>query len=169
MKSEFEIISKKYNGEFKLEERIVKGIGFSSLPITSYKLVVPIDNIKISIVYEFGNYNLANIRMTLFDVAPSNFFKFKKQGALKLLFSKNKNSLDVISESTTIKNAVFTLLQQTGLEKIARDTLFEPEIIFTNSKNKCEIHTRFYLGFKNKENSLEPIIEFYKGMIKLLN
>jgi len=132
-------------------------------------LTIPYKGHTIIAKYEFGNHNVGEIFTTIKKANKKYFFKLKKNSHFKLLFSKNKFSLKVIIESNQNQRRIEGILSESGLEQIAKETSFNPEIKFITKGLETEVKTHFYLGFKNKEKSILPVINFYKDLINLLS
>ncbi len=167
IKSEFTKISTLIGAKYEYREEVVKSLPNTSHPITYHEMSFPYGQHLIEMEYEFGNTNIATIKCKLSSKKKHYFFSLKKMNHIKKLFSKQKNSLKVINPDQNIRLKIEEILNKTGLEKIAQDTLFEPKVEFKSSENEIKIITKFYLGFDNKENSIVPIIDFYKKLIDI--
>lgn len=162
----FEKIAKKLTVAYEYKE--IHRVGIDNLTISYHTLVIPYRHNTIRVEYEFGDLNTAEITTALTNPSRHNQFTIQKNGPYKLLFFRNKKSLEVTSTSTSTALTITKLLESTGLEAIALGTQFDPKIKFQTSKNKTQLVTRYYLGFKDKEKSILPIINFYKGIIDTL-
>lgn len=169
IKSKFREISTSLGGEYLFSEKISKSLTTTSHSTDYHKLIIPYNDSEIVVRYEFGNLNIASVNVTTaFRNSPISF-SISKRNHLITLFNKKAKSLKVTSDNLNTKLRIEDILLSSGLEKIATDTTFEPEIKLAENDKKIEVSTIFYLGFVEKENSILPIINFYKGIIDLIN
>ena len=59
-------------------------------------------------------------------------------------------------------------LKTTGLTELAEKEAFEPIVKGYTKSGSYFLNTKFYLGFNNKENSLEPMVIFFKKMLEYI-
>jgi len=85
------------------------------------------------------------------------------------LLSFKKDTWKIKCKSKLMSNNLNQILRLSGLTKIANKRPFEPITEGIIVDNTYYINTKFYLGFDNKEDSLLPIIKFYKKLIDFLN
>jgi len=165
----FQKLAEIYNGKFDMQEVNVRGKGFSRMPISHYNFSFEYENTLISLHYEFGNYNLAEINFTTNckNKAPDIWIE-TNENLLRLLRIKKKTwkikSKDKL-ERQTFENA----LETTGLTKIADNAVFEPTISGNWKLGKYHLKTYYSLAFENKEYSIEPTINFQKRIINHLH
>lgn len=169
IKSKFTEISNSLGGEYFFSETRGKGITDTYHTTDYHKLIIPYKESEIIAIYEFGNRSTATITTkSSFRNIPISFNISKRNHFFKL-FNKNTKSLKVSSQNKNTQIKIEDALFNSGLEKIASDTVFEPMIKLSQNKDEIEVFTIFYLGFQNKENSILPIINFYKDLIDLIN
>ena len=160
----FTAIAQKYRGEYYFTEEIVGGIGGSDLPLSKHYINVPNQNRTISFCIEFGGTAFATITTKVENGNPYKKFQFKKTSPYILLFRKNKRSLIARSNIDSFKHWVDNEIVKSGMEKISFDTLFEPQIFFEKVGTELNVKMMFSMAFENKENVIEPIIQFLRSL-----
>ncbi len=152
------------NTTFTYEDYNVPLGGFTKLPMTLYNLETMYKGYSIQVQNEFGNHNLGNVNLVLqnktlpeFDVVSGNHFTN--------LFLRKKDMLTVKCRNIAFKKFLEQKLQDSNLQRIAKDNLFEPKI--TNKSNQVDshIHTLYHLEFSEKIGAIKAIINFYKDLI----
>jgi hypothetical protein len=169
IKSEFKKVAKDYKGEYSFKDKQVLGRGMSKLPITYHKLVVKHNGTDITLKYEYGNHYLATVEMKINNANEEYIFKLKKTSPYIQLFAKNRKSLIVITELKEAKLKIEAILISTGLEKIAKQTQFDPKIDFVKNGSELEIKTRIYLGFKETEKTISKLLKLYIALYDLIS
>lgn len=162
-------IAKEYDGKYEFTEEVVGGIGGSSLPLSKHYITVPNGETEIQFYIEFGGTAIANVVTSVNNFNKFRIFEFDKKHAFWLLFSKNKRSLRVVSKSESVKISIEKLLDETGLEEIARNTIFEPLIYFKQGEESASIEMAFSMAFVDKEKSIGPIILFLRRLTSYIS
>ena len=160
LEQHFEQIAEEYNGEYRLTEEKVMGRGGSTIPLDKHYISVTPRKNKISLYIEVCEIIFATVTTKIENAHKSKSFKFKKRSPFIILFNKNKKSLIVQTEKEGVRNSIEKFLIETGLEQIAKDTLFEPIIVFKESGQNLDVELMFSMVFKDKEKVIKPVIEF---------
>lgn len=160
LEQHFEKIANDYNGEYHFTQERVMGRGGSFLPLDKHYISITNGKNKISFYIEVCEIAFATVKTQIENAQKSKIFKLKKRSPFLLLFSKNKKSLTVLNEREDVRRTIEKILVETGLEKISKDSLFEPIIKFTEISQNLEVEIMFSMVFKDKEKVIRPIIEF---------
>ena len=166
IKSKFTEISKLFNYDYEINEFTVDGSLGSKISISIHKLELKYQNTPIKIIYEFGNSNVAEIKLIIELNEKCKNFKITTSDNFWRLISFNKNVWNIYCKNQNTKNYLFNSLKNFSLTKMAENSTFEPIIKGQIESNYFIINTKFYLGFKNKEESILPIINFHKSLIE---
>lgn len=165
MKALYENISNKIeNSTFSYSDYKVDGDGFSILPISIYSLVVDYKGSAICVENELGNHNIGKVELLL-EGKRLPEFRITNTNHFVNIFLRRKIILKVECKNNLFKKFLEQKLTETGLEKLAKDNLFEPEIFNLFERNKMKIVTKYHLQFEDKTGVIKPLISFYKSLI----
>lgn len=165
----FKSAAEKYNGTYEVSHFNVAGIRGSINPISIYTFSMSYKDVLVNVKYEFGNYNLAEV---LFEIPTSDStvdFKIETRDNFSRLFSSKKNPWKITTKNNLFTSKLSNALKSSGLNKMADESSFEPTITGKNADATYFFKTTFYLGFEDKEHSLNPIIDFYQKVIEFIN
>lgn len=123
-KGEFQKIAAEYAGEYEVQEYVYKGEGFSSMPVSDHKIIIPNNEFDLLIEFDFGDTSVCTLRTQMNNANAFKFFQFKKRSPFLLLFNKGLKSLIVETGNEKVKYDIEKLLLETGVENIAKNTLF---------------------------------------------
>ncbi len=165
LKIQIQEITEQIDAQYKYREEKEKWINGVVYLVSAHYITTEYKNHTIFLEYELGKYNMGYVKMELERDHIMIPFQFKKVSHLRRLFNSKMNSLQVVCKNKIFKKEIERLLIESHLEQIARDTLFEPQIEIQQKKGGYEMITKFYLGFDDKEHSIIPMIDFYKGII----
>ena len=135
-------------------------------PVSLHRLRIGYEGTEIQMKLDLGNHNLAEVNVEIPVKSVVSSFKLTTKEQLARLFSFNKSPWKVKAEDHQLSQEVCKALDQSGLTKLAKDELFDPTIEGLYKDLSYKIFTRYYLGFNNKEKSVEPVILFYKELIQ---
>lgn len=158
-------LEKKNKGEYKTEDFKVMGIVGSSMPVSKHQLILVYNTTAITIHCDLGNHNLIQL---YFSIPVSQSFpevKIYSVDNFLRLFNRKKTPWRIKCKEKQIKKQLSKLLNDFGLTKLADETRFEPEIMIRKTRSLHEVKTSYYLGFDNKEESIEQVLEFNKALI----
>lgn len=165
IESTFREVSKKVNGQYQIKDsKYSVGTG-SVIPVTIHLLRVEYKMNVIDVSYEFGNSNVAQILLSIPLNSRLKDVKLSTKSHLGRLFSRNKHPWRITCKDQKLKEVLERSLDHAGLKHIADNSAFEPELVGKTDGGCYLLETRFYLGFDNKEESLLPVINFYKSII----
>ena len=168
-KKYFQDIADEYSGTYDVKEVIVKSVGFSSMPVSYHKIVVPVGDRKIFFDLEFGNHNMGCVKSEFNLIQETEQFKIRKKNIYRLLFSRNKQSLFVDASNVKTKDTIEQYFKETGLDEISRKTLFEPTILFEKDGSKTNVIINFGLSFTDKEEMrLDPLLSFINYYLNII-
>ena len=168
MKTVFENVAKELQCTYECKDDKYTGFNRSLATVSTHQLSIEYKDCIIDVQYEFGKTNLAEIKTTIKSDQRLFGFSVRSGNHFVRLFTKKGEMLKVKTENKGLKVEILKLLKDNNLEKMANDTAFEPEIDSKFLDGHYIIDTKFYLGFDNKEDSIIPIVNFYKGMIDYL-
>ncbi len=166
IKDELERIANKYNGKFEWTEESHYGLRMSKIPHNKYKFNIPLEKTEIVFFVEFAATGETTAFVSTDYVPSSKYFTFKKANPLVLLIKKKKRSLSAVTENKEVKKFVEELIDKCGLEEISRNTLFEPRMQFVEEDGKTTIKFLYNMAFKDKEKSIEHVIQFMDELNK---
>ena len=169
LKNKFQLIADRQNTIYALDEFKVNGINGSKVFISIHTFKFIHKNVEVLLKYELGNSNLAEIKFTIPNQISAKDFKLETKEHIFRIFSANKDLWKIKGEDKLFISKVKDALNSSGLSKLADKTSFEPYILGKNSNNNYTLNTTFSLSFENYDNSIEPIIDFHKQIIDLLN
>ena len=165
IEAKFKEISDQINGIYTYKDsKHSSGMG-SRMSVTKHLLKFKYKSVDVEIRYEFGNTNLAEATCIVKDNRKLRPFHLTTKSHIQRLFSRNKQPWKVKSNHKSIILFVENSMESVGFNKMAKETSFEPVLECKQNGNQYDIKTRFYLGFNNKEESLLPLINLYKGCI----
>lgn len=168
IESHFRSAVQKYQGSYNVSHFSVAGNRGSINPISIFTFSTTYRGISIHVKYELGNHNLAEVVLKIPNPTLSFDFKIKTRDNFSRLFSSQKNPWKVTSKRNVFTNKTEEALRTSGLTKMANDTTFEPTIIGQTSDEMYMFSTTFYLGFENKEHSLDALINFHQKVIEII-
>lgn len=169
IESRFQEISQELNGNYQHETKKYNGGMGARLPVTLHRLDIDYNGSSIDVKYEFGNLNLGKFLCTIKSGKRIPDFKIETRSNLGRLFTKGRSPWKIKCSDGLLAEKIKLFLKETDLEKIVQETSFEPSIIGETDQTGFNVKMQFYLGFENKEESILPIINFYKKMIDHLN
>ena len=168
--SRFKEIADRENGTYKLDKfsaGIFVGSTITSrLPIHVHELSFEYKSTALNLRYDLGDSNLAYFKCTINvkHIVPDMTIEAREH--LARLFSfKKKNVWKIKCKDQRMEHTLNELLQSSGLTDIAKAETFEPQISGSFNHTQYQFNTKYYLGFNDKEHSIEPMIQFYKGFI----
>lgn len=168
IESSFKTAAEKYNGTYEVSHFNVAGNRGSINPISIYTFSMSYKDVLINVKYEFGNYNLAEVIFQIPTSEATLDFKIETRDNFSRLFTSKKNPWKIISKNNLFTSKISNALQSSGLTKMADETSFEPTIIGKNTDGNYLFTTKFYLGFENKENSLDAVLHFHQIIIEAI-
>ncbi|CAM3938436.1 hypothetical protein FLAN108750_00195 [Flavobacterium antarcticum] len=168
IESHFRAAAQKYEGSYNVSHFNVAGNRGSINPISIYTFSTTYKGILINIKYEMGNHNLAEVVFEIQNPTLNVDFKIKTRDNFSRLFSSKKNPWKVTSKKNVFTNKIEEALRTSGLTKMADETTFEPTITGQTNDQMYLFSTTFYLGFENKEHSLDAIIHFHQKVIDII-
>lgn len=168
LEQQFIKISAEYNSTLDVNHFTVNGNMGAKVSISIYTLPLVLHDVNVTIKYELGNFNLAEIGFSVQTERKFSDFQLETQDQFSRLFRFNKNPWRIKGADKFFISKIDAALRQSSLTQLAIKTVFEPSIIGNYENGTYSVKTRFSLAFENKEDSLVPIIEFQKRMIRLL-
>ncbi|WP_299764862.1 hypothetical protein [uncultured Dokdonia sp.] len=165
----FKNIASEENGKFYFsDEGLAIGWGVRS-PQMTFQLEIPYKDYIIYISNKTGTQYIGRCicKLPLAIKAPD--FTIETKSHFSTLFSFNKNNrFKIISKHK--KLSVFLKDNDTlkQLNKIAKDSIFEPTISGTNSETEYILTTKYHLEFDNWTHVLKPLIKLNKELINIL-
>ena len=165
---EFKKLASTYDCNFHISEDKVSGEAGSYLKITIYSIKIPYLKSIINISYEFGNHNMAKFETTITTKNPIPEIELTTRSHFSRLLRSKENLWMTQCKNKAVEKTLFNNLKTTGLTKLAQQEAFEPIIKGDYKNDIYNFSTSFYLGFNNKEESMEPVVEFYKKMLEYL-
>ncbi len=135
------------------------------LPVTKHFLRVEYKSTIIDVQFELGNTNVAQFVCLMHSKRELHPLTLTTKSHLIRLFSINKYPWVIKCDDKSTKALVENSLEQFGLNALGKKYAFEPDIDIQKSGQKYIVKTKYYLGFDNKEDSLLPMVLFYKGLI----
>ena len=167
VRAKFEEAATLLNAEYAYKEKRVKDAKFASLTISFHELLLHHLGVDIIVYYEYGHHNAARVQARLSNYNTSYTFSFAKRSPYKLLFQKKLRSLDIQHNNSYKRAEIEEITANSGLEALARETLFEPTMDYTLVDNQLEIKMTYNLAFDHHKDSILPVVGFYKQMIEL--
>ncbi len=166
MKEVFEEIALHENGVLKCFDNNYSNFDGSKIFSTVYKLELNYKEHKILIVNELGQQNIGSVELKIELGTKISNFEISSRSHFWKLFNKRSNILKVECNNVSLKSTLEKLIINTGLEKIAKENLFQPNI-FTKSNDYKDlaIITEYHLNFPDKKGALISLIQFYKQII----
>ena len=158
-------LSKSLNGNYSNRTTIYRGHQSSSLPVTIHTFHFTYKEILITFIYDLGNSYIAEISCKLIPKRLTPDFEVEKEGHFIMLFRRNKNPWSIQSSNEMFANKIKMIIESSGIEQLANDVAFEPSISGKFIEKEYRIFTRYYLGFDKYEDSILPLIDFYKKLI----
>ena len=136
-------------------------------PFTVHTFHLSHQGVPIEIEYQFGKGDLAHFTCSFFSRTPLFSFTTCKKSHFWKLFHPRQSILQVRSPNVGFGRQIHDLLGKNGLLGLAEEHLFAPDMQGQASGQSYQLNTRFHLAFNRKEQSLEPMVSFYKDMIDL--
>jgi hypothetical protein len=163
MKAEFERLSKKLNAYHSFSSNYCSGSIGSKITVDKHELIIPFKGKNILLTYEFGNHNVGQIVYQPRENSGIPVFSIGKRKMLSQLFIKNKHVLIVKSDDNDFKAFLTHQMLTLGIENIAKNSLFEPEILYTH---KYTLKANYSLSFDKKVDVIEPMVSLFKNIIE---
>ncbi len=154
------------NCTYTREDFTVAGNWGASAPVSIHRLRIAHEGLEIQMKIDLGNHNLAEVNVVIPVNSLVSDFKLTTKEQLSRLFSFDKSPWKVKTKDPQLNREVSKALDQSGLTKLAKDEIFVPTIEGLYKDLTYTVFTRYYLGFNNKEKSVELVIEFYKELIQ---
>lgn len=92
-------------------------------------------------------------------------FDIKNRSHFLRLVKKKLDILKVEGEDVQFNDSLSKKIKELGLEELARNNQFEPNIVARKIDNKIQVHSTYHLAFEEKKEVLEPMIALYKWLI----
>lgn len=166
IEAKFIEVSEKVDGIYKREDASYKlDLQGSTMPVTKHFLRVDYKSNIIDIQYEFGNTNVAQVVSSIRSKRALHPLKLTTKSHLGRLFSRSKHPWTIKCKDSNTKTIIENTLEQSGLKELAEERAFEPDVEILPEGQFYKVKTHFYLGFDNKEDSLLPVVNFYKKLI----
>lgn len=163
--AKFNEISNQVDGKYTCKDsKYSSGMG-SRMLVTEHVLKVEYKSVFIEVKYIFGNSNIAEAISIIKGNCKLFPFHLTTKSHIQRLFSRYKQPWKVKSSDKSVVLFIENIMETVGFNKIAEETSFEPIIECNDDGGQYSIKTRFYLGFDNKEDTLLPLINLYKGFI----
>ena len=168
LEQQFIKISAAYNSTLDVNHFTVNGNMGAKVSISIYTLPLILHGVTVTIKYELGNFNLAEIGFSIQTERKFSDFQLQTKDHFSRLFSFNKDPWRIKGADKFFISKIEHGLQQSGFTQLATKTAFEPSISGRYENGTYLVKTRFSLAFENKEDSVVPLIDFQKKMIELL-
>ena len=122
----------------------------------------------IEIAYNLGNDNITEYNIKLVSNLNIPNIELSTTEHFVRLFLFKKNPWKIKCTDTNLSSLLKDKLRTTGLTKLAEETAFEPTISGNSKNSKYNINTKFFIGYENKVESINSILEFHKELIDLI-
>lgn len=166
MKTTFETIAQKRNGELEITKQKFRKHGYVSIQ-NKYELKIIYNNHEILIENEFGFHNLGLVKC-IFPIRQNFEFESVERGYFSKIFNSKSDFISIKSDSSRIKNYIENQPSFKKLNELAKADRFEPLIIGKNTEHGFEVTTKYWLMFDTREEVIEPLIDFYEMLIEYL-
>ncbi|MBS7333462.1 hypothetical protein [Faecalibacter bovis] len=157
-------LAKKFEAELSHQDIKVSGIVGRYVRISIYRLKIPYKGYEIQVKFELGNHNICEIKTALNQKYIPDFEITSRNHFINLFLGK-KNMLIVKSDDTNYEEFLLQSTLNSGLESIAKENSFEPNIYAIKERNIQHLNAEYSLQLKDKIGSLEATIKFYKLII----
>lgn len=165
----FNEIAEEYGCDYYINDIKVNATLGSKMPITKHHLNIDYNGVTFKLLYELGNYNLAetsfNIKNTRFPIPA---FQVDTRDRIVRFFTSNKSIWKIKSKDSKLKFDLNEILNTSTLTALANKEAFDPMIKGYSDDSGFHLYTRYSLAFNNKETSIKPVIEFHKNLIDYL-
>ena len=165
---ELKRICEQNNGDFESIDFKVAGEIGSFIHISKYKLKMMYRNFTISILYDFGNSDIAKFQMQSISNDNSPEFKIDTIDHFTKLVLLKKRNWKVIASDHKLKQNIEILMRRFKLNDLLENTAFEIKTVGKQNKDNYTIDTVFSLKYEQHTESAESIINFHKSIIDLI-
>ncbi|MEO1411823.1 MAG: hypothetical protein AAFW73_18170 [Bacteroidota bacterium] len=164
----FREIAQRPAATYQRQRQQVMGTPGAQLPITVHHLSLAHRGVQLTLQYELGNHNLAEVRFTYQGQRAIPAFELDTREPLARLFRFNKAVWIINCRDGRFERELRRLLEAHRLTRLAEDTLFNPLMKGKENAAEWELYTRYHLAFADKEKSVLPILDFHCGVIDYL-
>ncbi len=165
IKSEFIRIAKQEGGKLSYKDKDISVGGGVRSPKVIYLLKVPHKDYEITIINETGTSFVANITAQFPVTRQSLDFNLTTKSHLSTLFSRTKERFKLNSNTANITSFIKNNESVKQLNTIAKDTLFEPNIIGSYNNGVYTLESKYHVQFSDWTQVIEPLIQFYRTFI----
>lgn len=168
MKEKFNKISKEVNGTFKFTEKTQSsGVGVKDYQAI-YSLDFEYDNEIILLRNYMGLKSYGTIESNLSSINNDLVFNIETKSPLNRLFSFSKEIYTISAKDKEVAEKITSDSAFNHLMDLASRTRFEPSIAGSLNEGKFNIRTEYHLLLPERQEILEPLIEFHKFLIDTL-
>jgi len=174
MKEVFEQIALEENAQLQIASdkhmapSLHSGVG-GTIFTTVYTLDVEYKGYLIKVVNELGGQDVASVVCELPEQPNHNELEIMTKGGLFQIFSpKHLLCFSVKSRNQNLKASIESSNVLFRLGDLVKSTRFDPITIGKNRDGLYKLSMHYHLLFKERENVVRPIIDFYKQLINYL-
>lgn len=169
MVEQYKLLTESFKGaQLQHHESKVKVIGTGVfVTVSEFKISVPYKKHIIVIENEYGNPVSGKVKMKI-EKGLILDFKITAQSHLRNLFSIKKKWFIVDCNNTQFQFQLKESLIHSGMETIAKENLFEPNIYLESIEGEQFMFTVYHLQLKDKIGAVKALIEFYRKIVDLL-
>ena len=135
---------------------------------TEYILQFLYKGVTIELKCDFGKYDSCVVYALYPNLIEDYTFSIHTKSQFFRLFSRSKAPFTVRTANDLFRAFLKQNRSLELLEKLARDTQFEPEVRGDSKNGNYLIEIRYSLSFKDKLSSIEPVIELQKSIVDYL-
>ena len=161
----FQRIAEELEADYLYEEFARGNVGIYG---GKHYLNVPYKGQLIQIMFDLCEFDVAEASTVLFPETETFEFEIEPRGQLARLLFKRKCGWTIKCIDEEMRIGIENQIISSKLDQLIDQTRFEPFITGKFEKFGYKIHTKYSLAFNNKEESVLPMINFYKGMIDFL-
>lgn len=165
VEQEFKTLAKDNHCNYTVEHSKVYGNMGSILPIAIYRMTILHNGTDITLNYEFGNANIAQITFEIEWPSSLPEVEITNRNNFQRLFFKKNKIWSITSQQHSFKRFLEQALKSSGLSNLASTHAFEPIMKGQDTNGVYQFDTKYYLGFTDKEKSITPILEFHKNIV----
>lgn len=92
-------------------------------------------------------------------------FQIERRNHFDLLFRRKKNPWKIKCTDDLLLHKLQTILRTSGIDDLADQEAFEPTITGEVIDGSYSIHAIYSIAFNRKEESIMPMINFFKQLI----
>jgi hypothetical protein len=92
-------------------------------------------------------------------------FEIESRDHLFILFSKNKTRLRIKCNNTQLRHFLEVNSILIELEKMAKETKFEPYIIAAKTEGYLKLTAEYHLEFPQRDMTFKPLVQLFKDLI----